>query len=78
MTSTVTNNVKAAALIALALAIGVMGIYVARIHEEVKRRPLYLVRDSVGLAYTQARGDGITHNQLDLFRDAGATTASPR
>src|SRR5687767_6025663 len=29
MTSTVTNNVKAAALIALALAIGVMGLYVA-------------------------------------------------
>ena len=29
MTSTVTNNVKAAALIALALAIGTMGIYVA-------------------------------------------------
>ena len=29
MTSTVTNNLKAAALIALALAIGVMGIYVA-------------------------------------------------
>ena len=29
MTSTVTNNVKAAALIALALAIGAMGIYVA-------------------------------------------------
>jgi hypothetical protein len=29
MTSTVTNNIKAAALIALALAIGAMGIYVA-------------------------------------------------
>ena len=29
MTSTVTNNVRAAALIALALAIGAMGIYVA-------------------------------------------------
>jgi len=29
MTSTVTNNVKAAALIALALAIGAMGIYIA-------------------------------------------------
>jgi glycosyltransferase involved in cell wall biosynthesis len=57
---------------------GVMGIYVARIHEEVKRRPLYLVRDSVGLAYTQARGDGITHQQLDLFRDASAPAASPR
>src|SRR5688572_21446406 len=29
MTSTVTNNVKAAALISLALAIGAMGLYVA-------------------------------------------------
>ncbi len=26
-----------------------MGEYVAQIHEEVKRRPLYLVRDLVGL-----------------------------
>ena len=29
--------------------LGVMGEYVAQIHEEVKRRPLYLVRDRVGL-----------------------------
>ena len=29
--------------------LGVMGEYVAQIHEEVKRRPLYLVRDLVGL-----------------------------
>ena len=29
--------------------LGVVGIYVARIHEEVKHRPLYLVQDSVGL-----------------------------
>ncbi len=56
---------------------GVMGIYVARIHEEVKRRPLYLVRESVGLPYTNAHGDGITQ-QLDLFRDAGAASAFPR
>jgi glycosyltransferase involved in cell wall biosynthesis len=32
--------------------LGVMGTYVARIHEEVKHRPLYLVRDRVG-------GDGV-------------------
>jgi polyisoprenyl-phosphate glycosyltransferase len=56
---------------------GVMGIYVARIHEEVKRRPLYLVRDSVGLAYTNAHGVGMTQ-QLDLFRDAGTASAFPR
>ena len=30
--------------------LGVMGEYVAQIHEEVKRRPLYLVRDRVGIA----------------------------
>ena len=29
--------------------LGVMGEYVAQIHKEVKRRPLYLVRDLVGL-----------------------------
>jgi dolichol-phosphate mannosyltransferase len=29
--------------------LGVMGEYVAQIHQEVKRRPLYLVRDRVGL-----------------------------
>ena len=29
--------------------LGVMGEYVAQIHEEVKQRPLYLIRDVVGL-----------------------------
>ncbi|MDQ1386325.1 MAG: polyisoprenyl-phosphate glycosyltransferase [Actinomycetota bacterium] len=31
------------------VVLGVIGEYVARIHEEVKRRPLFLVRDAVGL-----------------------------
>ena len=31
------------------MVMGVIGEYVARIYEEVKRRPLYLVRDSVGV-----------------------------
>ena len=35
--------------------LGVMGEYVAQIHQEVKRRPLYLVRDLVGL--DDATGD---------------------
>ena len=29
--------------------IGILGEYIARIHDEVKRRPLYLVRDAQGL-----------------------------
>lgn len=58
---------------------GVMGVYVSRIHEEVKHRPLYLVRDSLGLTYTYAHGVGVAHHQqLDLFGDVGATTTSPR
>jgi hypothetical protein len=55
-----------------------MGVYVSRIHEEVKHRPLYLVRDSLGLTYTHAHGAGVSHQQLDLFGDVGATTTSPR
>ena len=35
--------------------LGVIGEYVARIHEEVKRRPLYFVRDSVGIASADGR-----------------------
>jgi dolichol-phosphate mannosyltransferase len=31
------------------MVLGVMGEYIARIYDEVKRRPLYLVRDSVGV-----------------------------
>jgi dolichol-phosphate mannosyltransferase len=31
------------------VVMGVIGEYVARIHEEVKRRPLFLIRDAVGL-----------------------------
>ena len=31
------------------LLLGVMGEYIARIHDEVKGRPLYLVSDTVGL-----------------------------
>ena len=30
------------------LVLGVMGEYIARIHDEVKARPLYLLRDQIG------------------------------
>jgi dolichol-phosphate mannosyltransferase len=47
--------------------LGVMGTYIASIHEEVKRRPLYLVRDRVG-------GDGVPTTPRvpgSSFTDAG-------
>jgi glycosyltransferase involved in cell wall biosynthesis len=47
--------------------LGVMGTYIASIHEEVKRRPLYLVRDRVG-------GDGVSATPRvpgSSFTDAG-------
>ena len=35
--------------------IGILGEYIARIHDEVKRRPLYLVRDAQGVEPPQTR-----------------------
>jgi dolichol-phosphate mannosyltransferase len=34
------------------MAIGMIGEYVGRIYDEVKRRPLYVVRDRVNVAAT--------------------------
>lgn len=36
------------------LAIGILGEYIGRIYEEVKRRPLYLVRDTLNIEPPQA------------------------
>jgi glycosyltransferase involved in cell wall biosynthesis len=36
------------------IVLGVMGEYIARIHDEVKDRPLYLVRETLGLVETDA------------------------
>ena len=39
------------------LAIGILGEYIGRIYEEVKRRPLYLVRDAVNVDAPAAQAE---------------------
>ena len=42
------------------VAVGLLGEYVGRVLDEVKRRPLYLVRDSVGLGTANQRPPAVT------------------
>jgi dolichol-phosphate mannosyltransferase len=42
------------------VAVGLVGEYLGRVLDEVKRRPLYLVRDSVGLGSTDQRPPAVT------------------
>jgi dolichol-phosphate mannosyltransferase len=37
------------------IILGVIGEYIARIYDEVKQRPLYLVREHVGIAAEPGR-----------------------
>jgi polyisoprenyl-phosphate glycosyltransferase len=37
------------------ISIGILGEYLIRVYDETKRRPLYIVRDSVGLEHADAR-----------------------
>jgi glycosyltransferase involved in cell wall biosynthesis len=41
------------------IILGILGEYVATVVEEVKQRPLYLVRDAIGFAETTGRGAGL-------------------
>ncbi len=56
--------------------IGVMGEYLARIHDEVRSRPLYLVRDTHGLdagsaSAGRASGDGVVPDVMEVAETPG-------
>ena len=42
------------------VAVGLVGEYLGRVLDEVKRRPLYLIRDSVGLGSADQRPPAVT------------------
>lgn len=50
------------------MVLGVIGEYLARVHDEVKRRPLYLIREQVGEA----------HETVPAGRAPGAATSNSR
>ena len=50
------------------LQLGLMGLYLGRIYEEVKGRPLYLVRDLVSRAAAENAG-ALTHVHDRHVRD---------
>ncbi len=56
--------IAAAALALLAgvqlVAVGLLGEYVGRVFDEVRGRPLYLLRDTVGLTAAEGRSRGLT------------------
>jgi polyisoprenyl-phosphate glycosyltransferase len=42
------------------ISIGILGEYIGRIYEEIKQRPLYIVREKIGFddaSFSNARGD---------------------
>ena len=50
------------------IVLGTMGLYVARIHEEVKARPLYVTREAVGFDAVTPQGDAEREGRPSLER----------
>jgi dolichol-phosphate mannosyltransferase len=60
------------------LMLGVIGEYLSRVYDEVRRRPLYIVRDRVGLAGDpQVANDGTADRRVNRREDAPRTREAP-
>ena len=57
------------------IAIGLLGEYLLRIYDEVKKRPLYIVKSQYGLRRTEIKKKGVSGvpDNQDLSDSAGAT-----
>jgi dolichol-phosphate mannosyltransferase len=42
------------------ISVGILGEYIGRIYEEVKQRPLYIVRERIGFAESKEKSPGLT------------------
>lgn len=61
------------------ISLGIIGEYIAKIYEEVKRRPLYLMKASVGLGQTQALNNSETQDKQteDFLAESHAFSDPP-
>jgi hypothetical protein len=52
-------------------ALGIIGIYIGKIFQELKRRPMFVVQELIGLSPNSMRqGDGYTYLKMDRNEDA--------
>ena len=59
------------------VALGVVGLYIGRIFEETKRRPLYVVKDSINVAGAMTAVPGREQNFRSPLRDARPESDGP-
>ncbi len=54
------------------ISLGIIGEYIAKIYDEIKARPIYLVESTVGIERKQVQASD------DLTRTSVATASMPR